>query len=155
ESGYEDMVKSCYPLLRDFILQYQIALPGTDIFQSAAWTEIAVGEGPALDTYNVNLNSETFIAPWDIFYREIARTNADINRAEDITYADPAKKAARVSEAKFLRALTYFYLVQTWGDIPMPLTETASADKAVVRVPSATVYTQILQDLTEAEAALP
>src|SRR5690606_33151726 len=58
-------------------------------------------------------------------------------------------------EAKFLRALTYFYLVQTWGDIPMPLTETASADKAVVRVPSATVYTQILQDLTEAEAALP
>src|SRR5690606_20053721 len=111
ESGYEDMVKSCYPLLRDFILQYQIALPGTDIFQSAAWTEIAVGEGPALDTYNVNLNSETFIAPWDIFYREIARTNAAINRAEDITYADPAKKAARVSEAKFLRALTYFYLV--------------------------------------------
>ena len=157
EAGYEDLVKSCYPLLRDFILNHALVLPGTDLFQASTWTVNATSSGPALDTYDINLNSSSgdVSAFWDILYREIGRTNAAIDRAEAITFADPAKKAARVSEAKFLRALSYFYLVQTWGDVPMPLTETVAADKAVVRVPSAQVYTQILKDLTEAEADLP
>ncbi|WP_158860934.1 RagB/SusD family nutrient uptake outer membrane protein [Lunatibacter salilacus] len=154
EAGYEDLVKSCYPLLRDFILQYPLALPGTDIFQNAIWSVKAVGQGPALDTY-VNITSEAFIGPWDIFYREIGRTNAALSRAENVTFANPATKAARVGEVKFLRALSYFYLVQTWGDVPMPLEETVSANKAVVRESSANVYAQIIKDLTEAEADLP
>ena len=33
EAGYEDLVKACYPALRDIILQYTLVLPGTDIFQ--------------------------------------------------------------------------------------------------------------------------
>jgi hypothetical protein len=157
EAGFEDLVKSCYPLLRDFILNYALVLPGTDIFQAGGWSVIAVGDGPALDQYDIRLNSSSaeVSAFWDILYREIGRTNAVIGRSEEITYLDPAKKAARVSEAKFLRALSYFYLVQTWGDVPMPLTETIAPSKAVVKVPSAQIYTQILKDLTEAEAALP
>ena len=133
EAGYEDLIKSCYPLLRDFVLQYPIALPGTDLFQNGGWSEKAVGQGPSLDTY-VNITSETFTGPWDIFYREIGRTNAAISRADDITFANPDTKAARVGEAKFLRALSYFYLVQTWGDVPMPLEETITANKAVDKV---------------------
>lgn len=157
EAGYEDLVKSCYPLLRDFVLNYPLALPGTDLFQAGAWNVKAVGDGSALDTYNVNLTSASgeVSAFWDILYREVGRTNAAIERGETITYVDPAKKATRMSEAKFLRALSYFYLVQTWGDVPMPLTETVAANKAVVRVAAAQVYNQILKDLTEAEAALP
>jgi starch-binding outer membrane protein, SusD/RagB family len=157
EAGFEDLVKSCYPLLRDFILNYSLVLPGTDIFQAGGWSVKAVGDGPALDQYDIRLNSSSaeVSAFWDILYREIGRTNAVIGRSEGITYLDPVKKAARVSEAKFLRALSYFYLVQTWGDVPMPLTETTAASKAVTRVPSAQIYTQILKDLTEAEAALP
>jgi hypothetical protein len=157
EAGYEDLVKSCYPILRDIILNHALALPGTDIFQGSQWTLKVIGDGSPLDQYDTRFNSSSgeVSAFWDILYREIGRTNAAIERAETITYIDPAKKAARISEAKFLRALSYFYLVQTWGDIPMPLTETVAASKAVVRIPSANVYTQILKDLTEAEAALP
>ena len=157
EAGYEDLVKSCYPLLRDFILNHAIALPGTDIFQAGNWNLKAVGDGPVLDQYDIRLNSSSgeVSAFWDIVYREIGRTNAAIERGEAITFVDAAKKAARISEAKFLRALSYFYLVQTWGDVPMPLRETIAADKAVVRVPSAQIYIQIIKDLEEAEAALP
>lgn len=157
EAAYEDLVRSCYPLLRDIILNHALVLPGTDIFQGGAWTLKVVGDGSAYDQYDNRLNSSSaeISAFWDILYREIGRTNAAIERSEAITYIDPAKKAARVSEAKFLRALSYFYLVQTWGDVPMPLTETVAASKSVVRVPSAQIYTQILKDLTEAEAALP
>lgn len=157
EAGYEDLVKSCYPLLRDFILNHALALPGTDLFQAGNWNLKAVGDGPALDQYDIRLNGSSgeVSAFWDILYREIGRTNAAIDRGQAITFADPAKKAARISEAKFLRALSYFYLVQTWGDVPMPITETVAASKAVVRVASAEVYNQIIKDLTEAEAALP
>ncbi len=157
EAGFEDLVKSCYPLLRDFILNYPLVLQGTDIFQSGAWTLKSVGDGSAFDQYDIRLNASLaeIQSFWDILYREIGRTNAVIGRADKITYVDATKKAARVAEAKFLRALSYFYLVQTWGDVPMPLTETVSPDKNVVRVPSASVYTQIIKDLTEAEAALP
>ncbi|MBL7967075.1 MAG: RagB/SusD family nutrient uptake outer membrane protein [Prolixibacteraceae bacterium] len=157
EAGHEDLVRSCYPLLRDFILNYSLALPGTDLFQAGAWSVKAVGDGSALDSYSINLNSSSgeISAFWDILYREIGRTNAAIERGEAISYADPAKKAARIAEAKFLRALSYFYLVQTWGDVPMPLKETVAASKEVIRVPSAQIYTQILKDLAEAEASLP
>jgi starch-binding outer membrane protein, SusD/RagB family len=157
EAGFEDLVRSTYPLLRDFILNYSLVLQGTDIFQSGQWTKIAVGEGSPLDTYSVDHNGAMgdLAAFWDILYREIGRTNAVLDRAPAITFANPARKEARIGEAKFLRALSYFYLVQTWGDVPMPLTETVTASKDVVRVPAAQVYAQILKDLTEAEAALP
>jgi hypothetical protein len=157
EAGYEDLVKSCYPLLRDYILNYALVLPGTDLFQAGGWSVKSIGDGPYLDQYDIRFNSSAgeVQAFWDILYRNIGRTNAAIERADAITYVDPAKKAARVAEAKFIRALSYFYVVQTWGDAPMPLKETIAADKAVVRAPSASIYTQILKDLTEAEIALP
>ncbi len=156
EAGYEDLVKACYPALRDIILQYNLVNKGTDIIGSS-WDEKVVGDGSAIDQYNVDFNSSLgeLQAFWDILYRQIGRTNTAIGRAEGIEYADAAKKAARVSEAKFLRALSYFYLVQTWGDVPMPLTETVTPEKNVIKVPSSEIYAQILKDLTEAEAALP
>lgn len=160
ESGYEDLVKACYPLTRDMISaqdKISLALNGTDIFTQSGFTNPVVTSVSPFEMYDITLNSSLgdLSNLWDILYREIGRTNTAIERAEDITYVDPAKKAARVGEAKFLRALSYFYLVQTWGDVPMPLTETMAPDKAVVRIPSAQIYTQILKDLTEAEAVLP
>lgn len=160
EAGYEDLIKSCYSLTRDLI-SYQdkinIGLNGTDIFTQGGYDNPAITTASAFEMYDVTLNSSVgdLSSFWDILYREIGRTNTAIERADAISYVDPAKKAARISEAKFLRALSYFYLVQTWGDVPMPLTETTAPNKAVVRVPSADIYTQILKDLNEAEAALP
>ncbi len=158
EAGYEDLIKACYPALREIILNYTMALPGTDLFQAGAWNPQVVGEGPVLDSYDkVRFNSSIgdLLTFWTVLYKEINRTNMAIGRADGITYVDATKKAARVSEAKFLRALSYFYLVQTWGDVPMPLTETVTPERNVTKVAAADVYTQILKDLTEAEAALP
>jgi len=160
EKGFEDLVKACYPLTRDMI-SYQdkinIGLNGTDIFTQGGWSNPAVKQVSPFEMYDVTFTSASGDLSnfWNILYKEIARTNTAIERSEKITYADPAKKTVRIAEAKFLRALSYFYLVQTWGDVPMPLKETIAPSKSVVRVPSAEVYTQIIKDLTEAEAALP
>lgn len=160
EAGFEDLVKACYPLTRAIVSaqnKASVVLNGTDIFTQGGWNDPAAGDPSPFELYDVRLNSslQELQDFWDILYRQVGRTNTVISRAEDITYVDPAKKAARVAEAKFLRALTYFYLVQTWGDVPMPLTETNAANKGSVRVASSEIYTQIIKDLTEAEAALP
>lgn len=160
EAGFEDLVKACYPLTRSIIgVRGDVLLPlnGTDLFTKEGWNDPAIGTASAFEMYDVRLNSSLgeLSEFWDILYREIGRTNTVIGRAEGIAYVDPVKKAARVSETKFLRALSYFYLVQTWGDVPMPLNETNAPNKNVVRVASADIYTQIIKDLTEAEASLP
>lgn len=157
--GFEDLVKSCYPLLRDITQARELVMQGTDIFTDLAWNEgINSGAvGSPLNLYDVRMNSAMgeLAALWDLLYREIGRTNTVVSRQDDVAGMDETKKSVRVAEAKFLRALSYFYLVQQWGDVPMPLSETVTANKAVVKASSAEVYAQIIQDLTEAESVLP
>jgi hypothetical protein len=44
-----------------------------------------------------------------------------LNQSQTLT---PSLKDQLLGEAKFVRALTYFYLVNLFGDVPMPLTLT-------------------------------
>lgn len=90
---------------------------------------------------------------WGGLYQMITRANLVLARVPDITM-DDAQKSQILAEAKFLRALGYFYLVRLYGDVPLVLTP---EDQAALgpRTPVATVYAQIVKDATEAEAALP
>ncbi len=160
-AGFEDLVKSCYPLLRNIHQSRQLVLTGTDLFSPGGYNDPKFASAPAnagaLTQYDAGLNPTLgdFGSLWTLLYAEIGRTNTAIDRAVNITDMADALKATRVSEAKFLRALSYFYLVQQWGDVPMPLTETKSASKEAVRIPSADIYKQIIADLLDAEAKLP
>ena len=154
EAGFEDLVKSCYPLLRNIHQNRVLVLNGTDVFSSQAdWNPAAngtIGQPNVFDVYDARFNSGLgeLQSLWQQLYAEIARTNTVISRAAAITTMAADLKDTRVSEAKFLRALSLFYAVQQWGDIPMPLTEITSPGKDFPRVPSATVYKQIITDLT-------
>ncbi len=79
----------------------------------------------------------------------------DIGRADGVVGLDPVKKAVRVGEAKFLRALSYFWLVQQWGDVPMPLKESLAGKLEAPKSASKDIYTQIIADLNSAVTALP
>lgn len=157
--GFEDLVKSCYPLLRDIHQQRNLVLNGTDIFTSGDWGGAGKPGATAdpLDVYDVNLNSSAsdISMHWNTLYQEIGRTNAAIQQAKKVEELSDSLKTIRVGEAKFLRSLCFFYAVQQWGDIPMPLLPSASPNKNIIRVPSADVYKQIIADLQECEANLP
>lgn len=156
-AGFEDLVRSTYPLLRDLTQQRNLVLLGTDMFSDGSWNDANTGPGSAVNTYDGGLGPglPDLELLWDILYREIGRCNTVITRADGVEGMDAGLKATRVGEAKFLRALSYFYLVQQWGDVPVYLEETIGSIKEVTRIPSAQVYTQIIADLQEAEAALP
>ncbi len=162
EAGFEDLVRSCYPLLRNIHQNRVLVLNGTDIFSAqGGWNPSAVNgkeNPPSLyDVYDARFNATLpeIQSLWQLLYAEIARTNTVVSRAVGITTMAAALKDTRISEAKFLRALSLFYAVQQWGDVPMPLAEVTTPSKDFPRVPAADVYKQIIADLLDCEAKLP
>src|SRR5258708_6609109 len=60
-----------------------------------------------------------------------------------------------IAEAKFIRSICYFYLVNIYGDVPF-LTTTSYKDNSIApRTASATIYSNIIDDLTSSIDALP
>ena len=161
EAGYEDLVRSCYPLLRNIYQSRSLVLLGTDLFTPGGYGDPKFSTAPAnagsLNQYDVGLNGSLadLGVLWTLLYAELGRANTAITRASDVVGMADALKTTRVSEAKFLRSLVLFYLVQQWGDVPMPLAETQSASKVATRIASADIYKQIITDLTDAEGKLP
>lgn len=162
EAGFEDLIRACYPLLRNIHQNRILVQNGTDLFSSqGGWNPSAVNgkETPTslYDVYDTRFNATLpeLQSLWAMLYAEIARTNTAISRAGGITTMTAALKDTRVAEAKFLRALCFFYAVQQWGDIPMPLAEITTPQKDFPRVASVEVYKQIIADLLECETKLP
>ena len=153
-SGFDAAVSASYTPLRDWYGQEMgmtMTTFGTDEF-----TNGSDGSFKFFNTYDTQLNGDNQYSRdfWRSTYRAINTTNTVIGRAATANVPD-ATKAVRVGEAKFLRALYFFNAVRTWGDIPMPLTETEGPQTEATREPVAKVYDQIIKDLTEAAAALP
>jgi len=160
-TGYDGLVTSCYPILRDITQYRNLTIKGTDIFTCNSWSGIfynlPLQVGNALDQYDIRLNStqgnlQTY---WDLLYREINRCNAVVGRSGAVVGYDPAKLAIRVAEGKFLRSLCLFLAVQQWGDIPMPLVETINASLNFPKSAAKDIYAQIITDLTSCVATLP
>lgn len=104
---------------------------------------------------------------WQRGYITVNRVNNVLASLDKVTVA--ATKTRIEGEARFLRALSYFDLVRlygkAWNDgtpsanpgVPLVLTPTTAVSSAnnVPRNSVAEVYTQVITDLTRAEAVLP
>ena len=160
-TGFESLVTSCYPLLRDIAQQRLLVLPGTDVFAVGGWGTVYFNQptpqGSPYDQFDLRLNASLgeLQTLWDFLYREINRCNAVVSRAAAVKDMADNLKNVRIGEAKFLRSLSLFWAVQQWGDIPMPLVETTAASLVVVKVPAKDIYTQMIKDLTESVTNLP
>ena len=92
-------------------------------------------------------------AMWTRFYKTIGRANQSIRYTENYGLTDQSYKNRLVGEAKFLRALHYFWLVRMFGDVPIQ--EIDNSESWVTRKPKADVYSYIEQDLLDAINLLP
>jgi hypothetical protein len=89
---------------------------------------------------------------WTNIYSMINRANDVIAHVPGISM-DTATRNDIVGNAYFLRALGYFELIRSFGDVPLLLTPTtATSNLFPPRTPIATIYTQIISDLQYAEA---
>lgn len=114
-----------------------------------------------LDVINVNILPSNTIANWRSVYQIINYCNTVIDFApavmdNDKTFSQEALNGY-LAEVKTIRALMYFYLARTFGDVPLKLQATAS-DKdiqAIAKSTQAEVLAQIVKDLQEAEPLAP
>ena len=153
--GFEDAVKATYSWMKPFFGQergFSLTVFGTDTY-----TNGADGSHKTYNFYNGDLNpSQAFIREtWRDFYRGINQANSAINRSQTIEL-DETLKNQRIAEVRFLRALYYFVLVQTYGDIHLTLEETEGIQLEANRTTQAEIYKQaIIPDLEFAISTLP
>lgn len=88
------------------------------------------------------------------FYKTIYRCNSLISILPK-SGVEQSYKTEIEGEAKFIRAMAYFYLVRLYGDVSLILeTPTTTANAYKPRENFWTVYAQIIKDLTEAAATM-
>ncbi len=107
--------------------------------------------------YFVDSENPLLLGMWSGAYDAIGRCNSVIaNLSKDRPGIGEGTKAHLIGEARFFRALMYYYLVQLWGNVPLVVEE--KTDIGALNVPQANpddVWAQIIADAGAAVSALP
>jgi hypothetical protein len=122
--------------------------------------------GSAIWNQNVASTSEYINNVWAAGYAAINAANILIDKLKNGTVVSDSLERLYTGEAKFVRALSYFNLVQTYAKsyyldkdglgLPMRITPiTGAGFNDMARSSVSEIYAQIVQDLNEAETALP
>jgi tetratricopeptide (TPR) repeat protein len=109
-------------------------------------------------THNISADNGNLQSVWSAIYATINAANHVITKVpgvDDATFVT-AERNQIIGEAYFIRALCYFDLARTWGNVPITLTPTLSAtDKAGIKNSTqAQTYAQVLRDLNSADSLL-
>ena len=156
--GIEDGLRATYTPLRRFYGRQEgffLTVTGTDIFTNGFG---GVANAPDINNYSPNLlGTNGFITTvWNQFYTGINQANTVIERAPNIEELSAENKSKIIGEARFLRALYYFHLVQQFGPVHFSLEETVGVETEANRTPVATIYNEgIVPDLEYAIDNLP
>lgn len=160
ETELEEAVNAVYATLQ-FTGVYNTAMPAMgELPGEDAYDQTPANDGGVygmLDQFNVIPQSGLIQNIWEDTYKGIQRANIVLSRIEDITYENDQTKNSRIGEMKFIRALLYFNLVRTFGDVPLVVDEVINPQDffGQVRTPKGEVYTQIIADLSDAIDLLP
>ena len=92
---------------------------------------------------------------WVYFWRSLNQANAGINRIDGAGFTDPAEKARRLGELRFLRGFYYWHIVETWGNVALRTTETQTPQLTAYRSTIDSLYKLIISDFEFAGQNLP
>jgi hypothetical protein len=113
-------------------------------------------DGPVVSRFEIVPTNWYTVKVFNRLYQSIGAANETIdqlNQSSPTAELSEGTIKLAIARVKFVRALDYHYLVQLYGEVPLVLTNTTPVTK--VRSSIDDVYTQIVKDLTEAEADLP
>ena len=161
--GITDLSDALYNHYRNFFMSREQAVStnqcGTD--------EFIVGGDQAQQTwndYNSNLGSIVPDVPttnvtktyeiWDMMYKAISDANVLLANV-DAVITDVDKNKLFKAEASFLRAFSYFRLVQQYGAVVLKLQPSEGVDRYFIRATKEECVNQIIADFRTAYAGLP
>jgi hypothetical protein len=122
--------------------------------------------GSAVWNQNVASTNDFVNNVWSVGYTAINASNILISKLNGTTIVSESLAKNYIAEAKFVRALAYFSLIQTYAKpyaldknglgLPLRLSPiTSSGHNDLARSSIEVIYNQILKDLNEAEIDLP
>lgn len=109
-----------------------------------------------VNDFSVNASSGLTGRWWPIFYQVISAENTAEQGADIIQASDEIKNQLK-AEARFVRAFSYYHLVQIFGDLPYidePVSDPAAA-KSLGKTAAAEVWAKIIEDFAFAKEHLP
>jgi hypothetical protein len=101
---------------------------------------------------NVNVWSKRVQSTWKATYTVIQRANRFIANTQASGGDASARGKEMVGEAKFIRALMYFDMLQLWGGVPLYNEENVFEESTLPRSTEGEVRAQIISDLEYAAA---
>lgn len=109
-----------------------------------------------IEYYNgkISITNTTNLNCWRSFYSVIYQCNSILENIDGSTNITPAVKQQVKGEALFLRSVSYFYLLNLYGDVPLLLTTDVNVTSVAERSPAIKIYTQIVNDLVAAKDVL-
>jgi len=154
EADIQQAVNGVYSLLRSNYSDYYLMneLP-SDNTEGRPESEVRMG---LWDKLSWTAFTGNFQNVWINYYNTISQCNLVLSKIDGVTFVKAATKAQYASEMKFIRALMYFELVRSFGDVPLIL-DFVSNDAQVfsyLRKPVKEIYAQIEKDLQEAEGGV-
>ena len=102
----------------------------------------------------IKSNTNDYQGFWNTLFIDINTANGVLQYGGDAEIP-AATKTQLLAQAKFLRAFCYYYLVTTFGSVPLHTEFNTSASAADAPAPLADVYAQIIKDLQESSNDLP
>ncbi|WEK34861.1 MAG: RagB/SusD family nutrient uptake outer membrane protein [Candidatus Pseudobacter hemicellulosilyticus] len=128
------------------------SLSSDDILYDAGYANsyyyFNVGRVPTNDAPSTTL--------WTTAYKSIHSANAileGITASGSYRLTDSARRLF-TGEALLMRAFSHFYLTSFFGDVPLVLTADYSVTAQMTRTPQASIYRQLVEDLTRARELL-
>jgi hypothetical protein len=97
-------------------------------------------------------SNSNYLAEWNGPWQSIYQANNVIANYAKVNSTDALKNAS-AGQAYFIRGICYYYLVRTFGPLPL-VTTNLSLDARPPRVDVATIYANIVSDLKQAKALL-
>ncbi|MDE5417386.1 RagB/SusD family nutrient uptake outer membrane protein [Labilibaculum sp. DW002] len=149
EDNADQLVVGVYQSLRDVYKDYSLNLYGTDLFtqQNELFAYNTLNE-----YFDINDGNGSAASYWKSNYELVSNANVVISRYNNDVSWSAAKEDDKnygLAQAKSLRALAFYNLVQQFGGVVLELAETNSIRADYARSSEEECYSLIISDLEE------
>ncbi len=152
--GQEKLLIDTYSKYRSVFNTGELQYYGTDLY-------MAITESPnerMFNGYDNSFNSTAGVIGgyWSTLYKIIQESNILLNRIKPTTPEMTQEEYNSITaQARFLRVLAYYYLVETFGPVPLLTSEQTEIITEVVRNPEEEIYSFMIDELKAIENSLP
>jgi hypothetical protein len=139
KDGQQRLLYSMYARYRTHYSTCEPMYFGTDLYMSVSQAPVEL----MFDAYDKSFNSTAPVVGdlWNNLYKIIQEGNTLLERiSPDEENMTVAEYTSMVAQAKFLRAMAYYYLVETFGPVPLLLAEVHQTVEQATRTSEDIIY---------------